>query len=129
MANRVRAVARTRDPTADFFVRVCHARHEMLSPQVSATVRFDLERGGETDHWLMDLHDGLILVSREDRPADCVISAEKKQFDRLATGEQHLVAAILRHQVRIEGDAALMPVVRKLFPGPPGAHDSRVTGE
>jgi hypothetical protein len=119
-------VAHMKDLTAEFFDRLGRGRHEMLPEKISATIRFDLKHGDQTDHWFIAMDTGLIRVSREDRPADCVLQIQKCLFDRIATGEANLTSAVNRDLVGMEGDKRLvMGVMRRLFPGPPGAHDSR----
>lgn len=116
-----------RDLAVEFFDRLCRVGHEMLPEKLSATIRFELAHDGEVDHWFMEIDRGRVRVVREDGPADCVMHAEKGLFDRLVTGEANLAAALFRNQVGVAGDLALLTgAVRKLFPGPPGAHDSRV---
>ena len=53
-----------------------------------ATVRFDIVDGGRTDHWLLAIDDGALDVSRAATSgADCVISANKADFDQVASGQ------------------------------------------
>jgi hypothetical protein len=118
-------VAHMKDLTAEFFDRLGRGRHEMLPEKISATIRFDLKHGDQIDHWFIAMDAGLIRVSREDRPADCVTQTEKCLFDRIATGEADIFSEVFRNQLIVEGDRRLIQVMRKLFPGPPGAHDSR----
>jgi putative sterol carrier protein len=114
------------DPTVDFFDRVVQQRAGMLSSRVKATVRFDLERVGDgCDHWLVAIDEGTVRVSSEDRPADCTIRADKELFDRIVTGEVDMTTAVLRNQVRVEGDLMLMVVFLSLLPDRPGARDPR----
>jgi putative sterol carrier protein len=117
-----------KDSTAEFFDRLGRGRHEMLPEKVSATIRFDLKHGDQTDHWFIAIDAGLIRVSREDRPADCVAQTEKCLFDRIATGEANIISALIRDEFGLEGKKGLIGVIRKLLPGPPGGHNSRVSG-
>ncbi len=125
----VGTVAQVRDSTMRFFNQIAMTRHAMVSRQLSATIRIDLDDCGAIDLWFIQVDGGLVRVLREDRPADCVIHAEAGLFDRFASGEANLMAAVLRNEVSVSGDISLLTVVRKLFPGPPGAHDSRVSGK
>lgn len=117
-----------RNPTAEFFDGLRQVGPNTLSKAISATIRIDLAHRGGRDCWFLALDGGRIRVSHEDRTADCVVRTEAALFDRLVTGEANLVAALLRNQITVEGDVALNILLRRLLPGPPGAHDSRVAG-
>jgi predicted lipid carrier protein YhbT len=122
-------VARLKDLTAEFFDRLGRGDQEMLPKKITTTIRFDLEHDGQTDHWFIEIEAGLIRVSREDRPADCVTRAGKCLFERITTGEANVFSEMFRNRLIVEGDRSMMLLaMRKLFPGPPGAHDSRVSG-
>lgn len=111
------------DPTSEFFERLTRGRPQMLSDKIEATMRFDLEHDGRTDHWLMAIDKGTVRVSRERRDADVVIRATKGLFDRLVTGEVAMVPAMWRNELTFDGDARLSTTLRKLLPPPPGATD------
>ena len=68
------------------------------------------------EHWYVTLRDGTVTVTRSDAPADCVISAEREQFDAVASGEANALAAVLRGVVRIQGDPAPLVRFQRLFP-------------
>jgi putative sterol carrier protein len=113
------------DPTADFFNRVIQQRAQLLARPVTATIRFDLERGDGLEQWFITFDRGTVGVSREERPADCTVRASKEIFDRILTGEMNPPTAFFRHEVRVEGDLMVWAVFLKLPPGPPGARDPR----
>lgn len=114
------------DPTADFFERLGRRRAEMLSRRVRMTLRFDLEGGGGIDHWFAAFDEGTVRVAHEERQADFTVRANKGLFDRIVTGEVDLGAALFRNQIAVEGNLSGLALLRKLLPGPPGAHDPRV---
>jgi hypothetical protein len=62
--------------TADFFDQLARRGHEPLLQRASGTLRFDLQHGTETDHWLVAIDRGDIAVSRKKVRADCVIRTD-----------------------------------------------------
>lgn len=112
-----------RDPSAEFMQRLDQTHPETLSGLRRGTIRFDLESGERTDHWLIRIDEGIVHTSRHDQSADCVVHAEKKLFDCILAGEVNFIAALFRNQLTVEGDMVLLTTFRKLLPGPPGAHD------
>jgi putative sterol carrier protein len=114
------------DPTADFFLERIQQRTGVLSRHVKATIRFDLEREGDgRDHWWVAFDNGVVQVSPEERPADCIVRANKDLFDHIVTGQVRIVAALIRNQVKVEGRLTVFTIFRKLLPGRPGARDPR----
>jgi hypothetical protein len=89
------------------------------------SVRFDLERGVDTDHWFVAMENGTMVVSRQDRPADCVARTEIGVFDQIVTGEAHLIAALIRNDMTVEGVLPLLLLFRRAFPSAPTARDPR----
>lgn len=85
---------------------------------ISGTVRCDLIRSVQVDHWLVNIRDRDIAVSRQDAPADAVIRADRALFDRIVDGEMNLSSAYFRGALVLEGDFELICVFERLFPGP-----------
>ncbi|HME04377.1 MAG TPA: SCP2 sterol-binding domain-containing protein [Solirubrobacteraceae bacterium] len=111
-------MATTADATAKFFDDLSRRGHEPLLERVTASFRFDLVDGGKTDRWLVAVNKGDLAVSRQNRKADCVLHADRKLFDRLAGGEQNAMAAVLRGEAVLDGDATRLVLFQRLFPGP-----------
>lgn len=111
------------NPTAAFFEGLNESRPRELSPKVRATIRFDLASDTDVQHWFLDIKDGTVRVSAEEREADCVIHGERKLFDGLVEGESNIFSAWFRNEIGLAGAGWLMTVLRHLMPGPPGAHD------
>jgi putative sterol carrier protein len=110
------------DPTAEFFDDLSQRGHEPLLQKAKGTARFDVVHGTKTDRWLLTIDKGDMAVARRNAAADCVLRADKALFDRVVTGEQSSVAAVLRGELGVEGDWRLLILVQRLFPGPPDAH-------
>jgi hypothetical protein len=90
---------------------------------VSGTVRCDLARDRQTDHWLVRIDRGNVSVSREDVPADCVIRTDEETFGRLVTGEVNALVAVLRGMAVVEGSEELILALQHMLPGPPSTVD------
>ena len=67
----------------------------------------------------MEIDRGDLAVSHRNAKADCVIRAEKALFDRIATGEENAVAAVLRGAIDIEGNRQLLVIFQRVFPAGP----------
>jgi SCP-2 sterol transfer family len=116
------------DQVSTFFDRLASEPQPSLS-RVTATIRLDLDtangKGTTTKHWLIDIDKGTISVSPAKRgaTADAVIHTHRSLFDRMVTGEANAMAATLRGEIGVEGEAHLLVAFQRLLPGPPS--DSR----
>jgi predicted lipid carrier protein YhbT len=106
------------DHSAQFFDQVASAPQPHLR-HLTATVRFDIDDLGSIRHWLLNIDDGKVSVSRRKARADAIVRANRALFDRIATGECNAMAAGLRGELGIEGDVRLLVAVQRLLPGPP----------
>jgi putative sterol carrier protein len=109
------------DATAEFFDELKKRGHEPLLEKATGTVRFDLEHGPRTEHWLVAVKRGDIVVSRENVEADCVLRTERELFDLVVRGGMNAMAAMLRGAMSVEGDRELLVLFQRLFPGPPSS--------
>jgi putative sterol carrier protein len=108
------------DATTEFFEALSKRGMEPLLGKTNATVRFDIADDGRTDHWLVGITAGVIDVSHANGDADCIISAEREAFDRLASGRTNAMASLLRGAIAVDGDPRLIVRVQRLFPAPIG---------
>lgn len=104
--------------TAAFFDRLADRGYEPLLQRATGSVRVDLVEGPRTDHWLVSIDRGHVVVSRESRDADAVLRADPRTLDDIVTGRSNTVAAVLRGVVDLEGDPELVVLFRRIFPGP-----------
>ncbi len=115
------------DATAEFFDALFARGHEPLLEKATGTVRFELKNGKKTDRWLLTVVKGDLAVSRQNRRADCVVTADKPLFDGIASGKTNAFAALLRGAMGVEGDVQLLVLFQRLFPGPPRSRRRRST--
>jgi putative sterol carrier protein len=115
-----------KDATDEFFERLSARGHEPLVQDATATVRFDIARGRQVDRWCLRIDKGDLQVSAADADADAAIGADRALFNRIATGEVNVFAALLRGELLVTGDPELFVLVQRLFPGPPQARDRQV---
>jgi putative sterol carrier protein len=108
------------DATTEFFSALEARRHEPLLENERGTLRFDLTSGKRTTRWLIEIEDGDVSISHRNGKADCVVRAKKSLFDGIAGGQKNAMTAVLRGDMSIEGDVALVVRFQKLFPGPQG---------
>ena len=108
------------DATADFFDDLSKRGQEPLLGKMRATVRFDIADGDRTERWLLAVSDGSLAVTRGDGDADCIIAANKADFDLVATGRRNPMAAALRGALTMDGNPRLLIRVQRLFPAPVG---------
>jgi putative sterol carrier protein len=106
------------DPTSQFFEQLGRRGHEPALVKASGTLRFDLQQGRRTVHWLVAIKKGNVKVSRENREADAVVRAEKSVFDAIVSGNANAMAGLIRGAVVYEGDPQLLVLFQRLFPAP-----------
>ncbi|MFC5926106.1 SCP2 sterol-binding domain-containing protein [Micromonospora vulcania] len=113
------------DATTRFFEDLDRRGYEPLLAKTAGTVRIDLHEGAQTRHWLLRIDHGRLQVSQEDREADTVIGTSPRLFDDIAAGREHGLAALLRGDMTVLGDARLVVQVERIFPGSPDARGPR----
>ncbi|WBB69930.1 SCP2 sterol-binding domain-containing protein [Micromonospora sp. WMMD812] len=96
-----------------------------LPETTAGTLRLDAREDGRTEHWLLTIADQHVEVSRSAEDADLVVRADRSVFDEMATGHVHVSAALLRNDLTVQGDIRLLNLLRRIFPGPPGARHPR----
>jgi putative sterol carrier protein len=107
------------DATAGFFDALARPGHQPLLGDAVGSVRFELVRGSQVDIWRVRLDKGDVSVSRDGGAADCVVRADQRLFDGIATGEVNAMAALLRGALAFEGDPELLVRLQRVFPSPP----------
>src|SRR5215211_5225121 len=116
------------DTIEKFFQELEDKGHQPLLGKVRGTVRFDLansdrggDRGGDggVDHWRIAIDRGDIMITNDEGDADCTLLTNRAMFERLITGEENAIAAILRGAVECVGNVELLFVIYWIFRGPP----------
>jgi len=118
-------VATAADRLTKFFEDLAVRGHEPSLERLTATFRFDLLDGKQTERWFVAVNKGDLAVSRQNRAADCVLRAERDVFERLVTGRQRVLAAVLRGQLVPEGDPKRLVLAQRLLPGRSASRRSR----
>jgi hypothetical protein len=117
------------DATQDFFHSLARRGHDRrLTVIDEGSVRFDIDRGGQVDHWLVAIEKGDITVTEQATGGDAVVRADRAVFDRIASGEAYFLTTVLRGEAAVEGSPRLFATVRRLFPPPPAAGTTRSRG-
>ena len=107
------------DPTASFFANLGASGHQPLLEKASGSLRFELADGKTVERWRVDVSKGDVVVSHKAGAADCVLHAPKSLFDKLASGRENAMAAVLRGALMVEGDIDLLLAFQRILPSPP----------
>lgn len=110
---------------ADLLRRLGEDLHPDLPETTAGTVRLDVRGDRRTEHWYLTIADQRVAVTRSADEADLVVRADRAVFDRIAAGTLHPAAALGRNDLTVRGDIRLFMMLRRLFPGPPGARHPR----
>lgn len=102
--------------TTQFFEELGRRGHEPLLEKASGTLRFDLDSGDGTEHWVVAIRRGDLAVSRKQTQADCVVRMDRALFDEIAGGRANAMAATLRGVLAADGDLGLLVLFQRLFP-------------
>jgi hypothetical protein len=106
------------DLTTEFFERMVGTPQPLLS-RITTTARIDLEDGKSVEHWLLDIQQGKVSVTRRKAKADAILHLDRALFERLVTGRANALASMLRGLITIEGSTVHLVAIQRLFPGPP----------
>ena len=108
-----------KDPTAAFLEDLGAQEAVPLLGHTAGTIRIDLDDGGETTHWHVQIDRGRVKVSHRAGKADAVVRCSKKLFDGMVRGTVNANAAMLRGVLGVEGNLGLVSGLARLMPGPP----------
>jgi putative sterol carrier protein len=106
------------DPTEEFFAELDSRGNEPMLRKATGTLRFDLVDGTKESHWSVAVKKGDVSVSQANAKADCVVTTDRPLFNAIVRGERNAMAAILRGEIRIEGDPELLVLFQRVFAGP-----------
>jgi putative sterol carrier protein len=106
------------DPTEEFFAELDSRGNEPMLRKATGTLRFDLVDGTKESHWSVAVKKGDVSVSQANAEADCVVTTDRPLFNAIVRGERNAMAAILRGEIRIEGDPELLVLFQRVFAGP-----------
>ena len=101
--------------TAEFFEHLGRRGHDPLLGRIGASVRFDIADGTATEHRLVRIDHGDVTVTTEDVPADCILTADRAEFDGIVAGRTSALASLLRGTLAVEGDPELLVLAQRLF--------------
>jgi ubiquinone biosynthesis protein UbiJ len=107
------------DATAKFFAELGTSSHQSLLEKASGSLRIEITEGNAVQRWRVDIRHGDVAVSHRAGAADCVLRAPKQLFDKLASGRENAMVAVLRGAVTIEGDIDLLLAFQRVLPSPP----------
>ncbi|MEH1015856.1 SCP2 sterol-binding domain-containing protein [Micromonospora sp. CPCC 206060] len=113
------------EATTRFFEDLDRRGYEPRLEKAAGTVRFDFREDAHTDHWLVLIDHGTLKVTRAEHEADTVISTSPELFDDIAVGREHVIAALLRGDLTVTGNALLVLQIERIFPGSPDARGPR----
>jgi putative sterol carrier protein len=113
------------DSRATFFDALSFAPKDPRLGAATGKLRFDVADGDRSEHWLLEITDGRVNVSRGDGRADSVVRTPAKLLDDIVGGRANAMTAFIRGEAEIEGDASLLVRFQRLFPtAPPRAAGS-----
>jgi predicted lipid carrier protein YhbT len=120
-------VTQKADPTQAFFDELAQRGHEPLLGAVTGTLRIEVVDGDSSEHWHVDVRKGAVKVSRKNTKADAVVRVPRPLCDKIMSGQENAMAAMLRGELVPEGDLRLTMQFQRLFPGPPSSAPRRTT--
>ena len=107
------------DATAKFFGDLESSGHQPLLAKATGSLRFELTEGKAVERWRIEVRKGDVAVSHKAGGADCVLRASKSLFDKLASGRENAMAAVLRGGLTVEGNIDLLLAFQRILPSPP----------
>ncbi|MGN9801771.1 SCP2 sterol-binding domain-containing protein [Micromonospora sp. L32] len=108
------------NPTRTFFDDLSDRGHVPWLEHEHGRLRVEIVDGDCWQLWTLVFDDGKVRVDPADSEVDAVLRADRAWFDRLVAGEEKLLPAVLRGEVRLDGSLDLVVLFGRLFPGPPG---------
>ncbi len=73
---------------------------------------FDIDGAGK---WFVTVEDGTVSVREGEGEADCTISTNEENFQKILSGEQNATSAYMTGKLKIKGDMGAAMKLQKLF--------------
>lgn len=105
------------DPMTRFFEALAARGHEPLLRKATGRALFEIVDGRRTRRWSVSVRKGDLSVEPGGGAADCLVRADRRVFERIASGRTNAVAAVLRGEIVVEGDWRLLVGIQRLFSG------------
>jgi putative sterol carrier protein len=104
------------DTTEQFFDGIAGVEDPALR-KATGTVRFELSRDGEIEHWLVVIDKGMVRAFRAPEAIECdsLLRADKTVFEEITRGNVNTTTALLRGVVSSEGDLELLYLFQRLI--------------
>ena len=102
----------------ELFEALARREYEPLLDKAVGSARFDIVDGKRVERWFVAIDKGHIRVSRKNTRADTIVRGDRRSFERAAAGQLNAMAAVLRGELVIEGDARFLVRLQRLFPRP-----------
>ena len=106
--------------TLETFVAGISAEPQPLLGQTKGRLLFEIRDQDGTARWLVDVDQGRVGIESVAGPvqADATVQAERSLLEAIAQGRANAMASMLRGELHVEGDAELLMIFQRLFPGP-----------
>jgi putative sterol carrier protein len=113
------------EATTEFFEDLGQRDFEPLLEKATGRIGVELVNGKKSSRWLVAIDKGKVDVSHKSGATDCTLRTTEELFDALVRGEANTMAAVLRGEITVEGDAELLMLFQRVFVGPPKPAPSR----
>lgn len=106
--------------TLETFVGGISAEPQPLLANTTGTLLFEVRDRDETAWALVSVDKGRVAAEAiaDAREADAVIRADRALLEAIVQGRANAMAAALRGEMLIEGNAELLMDFQRIFPGP-----------
>ena len=106
--------------TLETFVAGISAEPQPLLAHTKGTLLFEIRDHDGTAWWLVGVDKGRVAIEAVAGAveADATIHAERSLLEAIVQGRANAMAAMLRGEMQVEGDAQLLMAFQRIFPGP-----------
>jgi putative sterol carrier protein len=108
-------------PISQFFDNLAQPGHLATLESERATLRFDVRDGSSVQRWYVTVHDGDVGVTRQNAPADALVTIDRPNLEAIVEGRLNATAALLRGLLTCDGSVAVLMMFQRCLPGPPGS--------
>jgi len=119
---------RMTSPTKTFFDDLANRGHVPWLENEHGRLRFEIVDEDCVRLWTVAFDHGKVEVDRDDSEADGVLRADRARFDRVVTGQERLMPAVLRGEIGLDGSYDLIVLFGRLLAGPAGQTGPRRVG-